>query len=71
MKSRTPTMPLWQRVTVITGIALGYLGVAVFGVAALMEFINTSTIILGLLLIGGGVLVANAGRIVMAVRQNS
>lgn len=57
-------MPLWQRAAVITGIALGYLGVAVFGIATLFEFINTSTIMLGLLLIGAGVIIAHIAAIV-------
>lgn len=56
-------MPIWQRAAVITGISLGYLGVAVFGVAALFEFINVSTIMLGLLLIGAGVVIAHIANI--------
>lgn len=70
MKSSPMTqMPIWQRAAVITGIALGYLGVAVFGVAALFEFINTSTIILGLLLIGAGVVIAHIAAIIRVVKR--
>lgn len=69
MKS-APQLPLWQRTAVIVGIALGYLGVAVFGVAAMFEFINVSTIILGLLLIGAGVLVAHVGALVRLTKHS-
>jgi hypothetical protein len=69
MKTQTTQTPVWQRVAVWIGITLGYLGVAVFGVTAMFEFINPSSIILGLLLIGMGVTAANLGRIVIAVQR--